>query len=343
MKTKNNYFLSILPFLFLLLLFSNCETEEGTGSISGTIFNDVNINNLQEEEEENLENILVKMTFPNGTSKTTFTDSVGRYEFGNLMGGIYIIQLNSEAICSYGGNSNLQIDLDNDETFFNADLGTKKLEEHNVALRFRGMLNGENFSFGQIDKNHDELSYIFERFDFYVSNIKLIDANGTETLLSKVDLYDLNCTKPITNQIPVGTYTAVKIGLGLNETLNASDPTLFEPGHPLSYVNSEHYWSWATRYIFLMVEGKIGTANGSLDDIFLYHLGKDDLYEEVVLERNTTVTADEVTNIDVIIDVDKLFYNENTSVDMMTDNVSHTNDSFELASEIYSNFAKAVR
>jgi hypothetical protein len=91
-----------------------------------------------------------------------------------------------------------------------------------------------------------------------------------------------------------------------------------------------------------MVEGKLTDTDNS-ESIFLYHLGKDDLYEEVVLERNITVTENETTDIEVLIDVDKLFYNEDSSIDMINDNASHTNDSFELASEIYSNFAKAVR
>ena len=144
-----------------------------------------------------------------------------------MRAGSHIIQLNDEAICLYDGNDHLTITLNDDETFENADLGTKKLEEHNVALRFRGMLNNEVFSFGQISQNHDEQTYSFDRFDFYVSNVKLIDANGNETLLSEVELYDLGCPKPIVNQVPAGNYTSVKIGLGLSENLNASDPTLF--------------------------------------------------------------------------------------------------------------------
>ena len=326
----------------LLFLFSNCTTEENKGSISGTIFNDVNINNLQDEGEESLENVLVKIIFPDGTHQTTFTESNGNYEFADLPVGNYHITLNDEMNCLIGENASLYINLNEDEIVTDANLGTKKLAQHNVALRFKGMLNGLNFSFGQISQNHDGQTYSFDRFDFYVSNIALIDANGTEALLSEVELYDLGCTKPIVNQIPAGTYTSIKIGLGLSENLNASDPTLFEPGHPLSYVNSDHYWSWATRYIFLMVEGKISATDNS-EGIFLYHLGKDDLYEEVVLERNITVTENETTDIDVMIDVDKLFYNEDTSIDMINDNVSHTNGTFELASEIYSNFAKAVR
>ncbi len=343
MKFQHKHFLSIVPLFLILFLFSNCVKEEkGTSSISGTIFNDININNLQDEGEEALEGVGVRVTKPNGNSTIGFTDSDGKYEFKYLRAGSHIIQLNDEAICLYDGNDHLTITLNDDETFENADLGTKKLEEHNVALRFRGMLNNEVFSFGQISQNHDEQTYSFDRFDFYVSNVKLIDANGNETLLSEVELYDLGCPKPIVNQVPAGNYTSVKIGLGLSENLNASDPTLFEPGHPLSYVNSEHYWSWATRYIFLMVEGKLNDTDNS-ESIFLYHLGKDDLYEEVVLERNITVTENETTDIDITIDVDKLFYNEDSSIDMINDNASHTNDSFELASEIYSNFAKAVR
>jgi len=342
MTTQKSYFLSIFSLCFILFLYSNCETEEYKGSISGKIFNDANINNFQDEGEEGIESVFVEMAFPDGSTEHTFTDGEGNYEFGGLPAGGYLILLNNETTCLAGGEANLYVDLTDNQNFTDANLGIKKLEEHNVALRFKGMLNGINFSFGQIEQNHDNLPYTFERFDFYVSNITLIDENGAEVLLAEVELYDLNCTKPIVSQIPAGNYSSIKIGLGLNESLNASDPTLFAAGHPLSYVNSEHYWSWATRYIFLMVEGKIGTTT-SLDSIFLYHLGKDDLYEEVILERNITVSENEVTDIDVLIDVDKLFYNNDTSVDMMIDNVSHTNDSFELASEIYSNFAKAVR
>ena len=54
--------------------------------------------------------------------------------------------------------------------------------------------------------------------------------------------------------------------------MNASDPSDFDSSHPLSIANNT-YWSWASKYKFFMLEGRVDSQSDGIDATFSYHSG----------------------------------------------------------------------
>lgn len=121
-------------------------------------------------------------------------------------------------------------------------------------------------------------------FRFYVHDVRLVDAAGTETpfvleddgrwqngsvaLLDFEDgCGDMGNTElrtVIEGRAPGGDYTGIRFKLGVPEALNHQDPVAAAP--PLSL--SEMFWTWNGGYKFVRIEG-----NSSVLDGWRLHLG----------------------------------------------------------------------
>lgn len=109
----------------------------------------------------------------------------------------------------------------------------------------------------------------FETFNYYVSNIRLKNSDGTWfSMPESYFLVELN--KSGSNllsipNVPGGEYTAVEITYGVDSLRNVSGAQTgaLDPANGM-------FWSWNTGYIMLKAEGKSpAAANGS----FVFHLG----------------------------------------------------------------------
>jgi len=145
----------------------------------------------------------------------------------------------------------------------------------------------------------------FSTLKYIVSNISLIDENGTE--------FKYNYNNPdkgafIINQeeakagivfinlseIPKGNYKKIKLGLGISPTAYL----IGQGGQGLFWEKAKQEgmaWSWAAGYIFTKIEGKYGTS--APDTEFMNHCGNmgdassngtANLYREVILDLPTT-------------------------------------------------------
>lgn len=145
----------------------------------------------------------------------------------------------------------------------------------------------------------------FTTLKYIISNISLIDENGTE--------FKYNYNNPdkgafIINQeeakgglvminlseIPKGNYKKIKLGLGIHPAAYL----IGQGGQGLFWEKAKQQgmaWSWAAGYIFTKLEGKYGTS--AADTEFMNHCGNmgdassngtPDLYREVVLDLPTT-------------------------------------------------------
>ena len=77
-------------------------------------------------------------------------------------------------------------------------------------------------------------------------------------------------------------------GLGVPSQLNNMDPTAFETSHPLSSAFAM-YWTWASKYRFLKVEGRFNDSgdlsNAGSNSALIWHTGTDDLYRTVTFNE----------------------------------------------------------
>lgn len=109
----------------------------------------------------------------------------------------------------------------------------------------------------------------FSLFKFYVSNIKLKDANGN--WWSAPNSYYLLCTDCeggysfTVKDIPAGNYTEMQYTMGVDSAAN----TLGASTGALSLVHGM-FWDWNSGYIMLKAEG---TSPNSPSGNFIFHLG----------------------------------------------------------------------
>ena len=139
----------------------------------------------------------------------------------------------------------------------------------------------------------------FDLFHLYLSDLSL---NGA--VVEPVWFINTSDTATTSIKLPLKkTATSFSLGLGLNETQNASDPTSFETTHPLSSAKAM-YWSWASKYRFVKADGRVNHTGqlGSGDLSLIWHTGLDTLYRT----RSYDLTIEPGDELYVTLDLDAL-------------------------------------
>ncbi|MEM9824631.1 MAG: MbnP family protein, partial [Bacteroidota bacterium] len=206
----------------------------------------------------------------------------------------------------------------------------------------------------------------FNKFNFFVSEIALISAGTDESKTELIEIDKIDLSFDLNNQaqaeegvtltikdLPVGNYSGINIGFGVSADLNRTKPTDYGTGHPLK----SNYWDGWSSYIFSVIEGGYDMNNdgqillgGSESEGFTYHSGTDDLYTSGFVAQNIELSADQVGQVNLKIDVEKLFRNNNPEFDTNGDGYldielfsgSHTDAQLEIARQIMSNFNNAI-
>ena len=121
-----------------------------------------------------------------------------------------------------------------------------------------------------------EISKIsFTRISYLISNPVLITDSGER--LSRKDWFGFVEVQKSTTflhlqGLPDKTFRKLQFSIGLDESVNRSDPNQYPPNHPLNPLLNNLHWSWQGSYIFLALEGHWNTGN-TLTDGFLFHIG----------------------------------------------------------------------
>ncbi|HMX38785.1 MAG TPA: hypothetical protein PKD78_00600 [Saprospiraceae bacterium] len=122
----------------------------------------------------------------------------------------------------------------------------------------------------------------FSTFNYYISNIVLVNKDGSTYTVPKNDSYFLvkqadapSRTIQLSN-VPAGDYTGLRFVLGV-DSLKSVSPAAERTGvlDPATGA-SGHYWAWNSGYIFLKMEGTSPAAPvdpGSGQQRFEYHIG----------------------------------------------------------------------
>lgn len=247
-------------------------------------------------------------------------------------------------------------------TVFSACKGESPIEAGSFELAFIPTVNGERIEQAKTVTNIQGRDYRIDFFLMYVADITLIKENNEEVLLSEINLFDLvsggaarhedndNAAFATFENLETGDYKGVKFGIGVPDRLN-TDPASYPVNHPLSIGNSM-YWSWRTGYKFISLEGYVDDSpdmNGdSLNLPLGYHTGKDSINSPNVIYREIEFTAPEdaftiqsgqTIHFDVEIDVNRMFYNETDTVDMVRFNISHSvpGEQFDISTKITDN------
>lgn len=214
-----------------------------------------------------------------------------------------------DCCCEYPDEFNLNLHLHN-------DFGAEELQEGDTVV-----ING-----------------ITSKLDitrFYISNIRLVDADGNETpatgkyLLVKPEQEDY----PI-GVLPSGNYAKIRFDIGIDSATNHGDPSVYPLDDPLGPQFPNMHWGWDFGYIFMRIDGFADKdADGSLESIIQMHLGLDQYLYTAEVDYPLNAEAQENYDIHLVFDWQALF----AGVDMTDNTITHTSDNWDLADILYGN------
>lgn len=124
-------------------------------------------------------------------------------------------------------------------------------------------------------------NYSISRFDYFISNIVLINENGSKYIIPQDSSYFLlkesiaNSREINLNNVPEGNYVGIEFIVGvdsLRSTMSLDKRTgALDPGGEAAGM----YWTWNSGYIFLKMEGRFDDATDTIvtPQMFQYHIG----------------------------------------------------------------------
>lgn len=188
----------------------------------------------------------------------------------------------------------------------------------------------------------------FSRFSLYLSNIKL-----DEQLISDIEYHTITDSHvdlagaeagyqwKITG-IESGDYNSINFAVGVDETQNAKDPGLFESGHPLAKP-AEHWFSWSS-YIFLKLEANMDSNNdGNNDFPIALHLGSDDAFRIINLNKVIKINADETSETNIIFDLYEFLGGIDNTYDVDSNPQIHSLEQQDAVVELANNIPNSIK
>jgi len=111
---------------------------------------------------------------------------------------------------------------------------------------------------------------------YFISNIKLQKADGSEYVVPQDDSYflineEIASSKRLSLQVPEGDYTGITFMIGVDSLRNTMPPDRRKGALDISGQAQGMYWTWNSGYIFFFLEGESNQVVG--DDAFRYHIG----------------------------------------------------------------------
>lgn len=182
-----------------------------------------------------------------------------------------------------------------------------------------------------------------ELLKFYFSNCILEKQDGTLVPLIDVTLVDYASTSPLSIDIDIetGNYINLHFAVGLDSLMNASDPSDFQSSHPLSIANNT-YWSWASKYKFFMLEGRVDSqSDGITDATFSYHSGFNNFYREITIPLNDFNITSNGKDMLLELNLDSVLYGESGILDFVNEPNAHSQNDYEILEIISDNLLNA--
>ena len=219
------------------------------------------------------------------------------------------------------------------------------------TLRFNTNWNGDTFELFEYYENVTGYNVKFDDFKFYVSDIILTKADGSEHQLSEVEFFNLKqdiMSKSFS--IPKGDYTGIKYSWGVPVALNGTDdPDNFDAadypeGHPLS-IDNGMYWAWAPGYRFVVFDGRYDDTPSTTTDTpmpFSIHVGTDQTFTPVEVTGTNFSFSNNDIDYQIDMDMSRAFYTETDTIDLAIpeDNQAHVSN-IQLSLRLMNNIVEA--
>ena len=201
-----------------------------------------------------------------------------------------------------------------------------------ILLEFSANWNQEPFALGDVVTDHMNHLLRIDNLQMYIAPIEMRNERGDWVEVEDVSLLDFELlNQRITTSLAVGTYDALRFGMGLPPEINTDiDPASYANTHPLSVPGSAGmFWTWSSGYVFVKYEGKFATEAGvQLEDPLSYHCGTDASYRTVSFDfaNPIIVESNKSTEISLNFNAAAALVGEDDSVDIVEDPVTHNAD-----------------
>lgn len=215
-----------------------------------------------------------------------------------------------------------------------------------VEVNFRAEWGNQPFAIGTTYADPFDRPMRVETFKAYISEVYAIKTDGTPVLIEDVELVNFNNGEVFAQTLPNGAYSGIRFGIGVPADLNTNqDPAQYASSHPLSVEASESmFWTWNSGYIFTKFEGKVALDNDPNNMIhpYAFHVGTDNFYLDIDLSHSFTV-AGGTTAIDVVFDASSFLTGADDTIDLETNNITHTMGNMPLANRFNALFSSSIR
>lgn len=223
-----------------------------------------------------------------------------------------------------------------------------------VDLVLKGKYNGNTLvlnTFQNPITYPNGMPFYLQTLKFFITDIKLTKAGGEVVALPDVLLVDFarkhqNATTAVGGEVatlenlPLGSYSGISFGIGVEPVNNFKTPSQFSGSHPLT--DEDMYWSAWDSYIFAKVEGRVDTnSNGDfLENVgFLFHTGTNQLFRTKTFTKDFVVTESGQFSINFILDARRIF--EGSGADILPVSSFHSPSDATLV-KVADNLAAAI-
>lgn len=191
-----------------------------------------------------------------------------------------------------------------------------------------------------------------EGYDVQFTDLKFLAENiaGPSAQLKDAALFDYRETGTafFTGRGKPEAYTLLNANLGVQASLNHSDPSAFPNESVLNISNSGGmHWGWSSGYIFIKVEAKVDTIPDGIplfDHLVVFHIGKDVNLQPLSFSGiNWQQTANLNYLFPLKFDLATFLQNGSQTIDLKTEFSSHTAPGQEVLSQkVIENYKAAI-
>lgn len=223
-------------------------------------------------------------------------------------------------------------------------------ENGDVSITFNAVYDDAALDLQQTAYDYPDGAKIkVQLFQYYISDLVLVRADGGTETLSEIELIRYNAagagnTQTLTfDNVPAGDYVGLRYGIGVKPELNNQPPSNFAADYVL---NEVEYWNDNVRYVFAKIEGNVDlNDDGTFDTPVSYHMGSNDIYSTLEFSGNFSISENGTTNFDIVADVFDSLASSDTDFQDFSDEsqrVVHGGNQ-QVAADIWTRFTNQFR
>lgn len=155
----------------------------------------------------------------------------------------------------------------------------KETSKSSLVIDLKHIFGDKDLLIGGTYTNASGEEFTVTKLNYFVSNIKLQKADGSEYVIPQnnsyflVKLSEKNTHQLSLKDIPLGEYTGVSFTIGVDSLRNTLEPSQRTGALDVGGAAEDMYWSWNTGYIFFKLEGSSPVVPASQNNQFKFHIG----------------------------------------------------------------------